>query len=156
MSDSPANVSVPAYGPKGIGGWLILMSIGQVLGPIQLLTGMISEYSGLPDGSFARIPLAFTGEVLLRLGLIGFLIHVAFLFFNKRREFPRMFLISAGLALAQPFVLAAWVTATTGFNTFQNLGSGDFLRPYFFALVVTGAWVAYVLNSVRVKNTFVE
>lgn len=143
-------------GPRGIGGWLILLAIGEVLGPFQILTGMISEYASIPDGTFARMPVAFIGDCLIRLALIGVLVYSAYLFFNKRREFPRFFVISVLCSLATPILLTVWVTATSGVNTMPALGTADFLQPYLLALVVSGIWIAYVVNSVRVKNTFVE
>lgn len=141
---------------KGIGGWLILMSIGQVLGPIQILRGMIEEYSGLPEGTVAAYPLAMLGDVAMRLAFIGFLIYTAFLFFNKRAAFPSRFIQTYIAGLLLPLAIGAWVTITSGINTLANLLTADFFWPYAATVVIGGAWVAYVLNSERVKNTFVE
>ena len=141
---------------QGIGGWLILMGIGQVLGPLQILSGMISEYGSLPDGMFARIPAAFVGDAALRLGFVGFLVYTAFLFFNKRAAFPRMFIISYIVGLVLPFAVAAWVSATSGVSTMGNLATSDFLWTYLPGAAVGAIWVSYVLNSKRVANTFVE
>lgn len=141
---------------KGIGGWLILMSIGQVLGPLQILRGMIEEFSGLPDGTAAAYPAAVLGDGALRLAFIGFLIYTAFLFFNKRAAFPSRFIQTYIAALLLPFVIGAWVTITSGINTLANLATADFFWPYAGTVAIGGAWVAYVLNSERVKNTFVE
>jgi hypothetical protein len=141
---------------KGIGGWLILMSIGQVLGPIQILRGMIEEYSGLPEGTVAAYPAAMLGDVAIRLAFIGFLVYTAFLFFNKRAAFPNRFIQTYIAALLLPFVIGIWVTISSGVNTLANLAFGEFFWTYVPGLVIGGIWVAYVLNSERVKNTFVE
>jgi hypothetical protein len=141
---------------KGIGGWLILMSVGQVLGPFQILRGMIEEYSGLPEGTVAAYPAAMLGDVAIRLAFIGFLVYTAFLFFNKRALFPNRFIQTYVAGLLLPFVIGAWVTITTGVNTLANLATAEFFWPYAATVAVGGIWVAYVLNSERVKNTFVE
>ncbi len=98
---------------KGIGGWLILMSIGQVLGPIQILRGMIEEYSGLPEGTVAIYPAAMLGDVVIRLAFIGFLVYTAFLFFDKRAAFQNRFIQTYVAGLLLPFVIGARVTITT-------------------------------------------
>jgi hypothetical protein len=141
---------------KGIGGWLILMAIGQVLGPIQIISGMVREYGGLPEGTFARFPLAFMGDAAMRLAYVGFLVYVAFLFFNTRAAFPGRFIASYVVGLLLPFAIGIWVTVTSGVNTLGNLASSEFFWSYVPGLVIGALWVAYVLNSERVRNTFVD
>jgi hypothetical protein len=141
---------------KGIGGWLILMAIGQVVGPLQILTGMIEEFGSVPEGTAARYPLAFIGDGGMRLAYVAFLAYVAVQFFKTRATFPSLFIVSYIVGLALPFVVGVWVTATTGINTLANLATPDFLKVYAPGAVVGAIWVAYVVNSVRVRNTFVN
>jgi hypothetical protein len=141
---------------KGIGGWLILMAIGQVVGPIQILTGMIEEFGSVPEGTAARYPLAFIGDGGMRLAYVAFLAYVAVQFFKTRAAFPNLFIVSYIVGLALPFVVGVWVTATTGINTLANLATPDFLKVYAPGAVVGAIWVTYVVNSVRVRNTFVN
>jgi hypothetical protein len=143
-------------GPKGLGGWLILLGIGEVLAPLQIFTSMIMEYTGLPDGTIARLPLAFAGDLLIRLAMIGLCVWSAWLFFNKRAKFPKIFIVSTVAAFVSPLVLGAWVTLTSGVNTLANIPTPRFLGPYLFGIAVAMIWITYVLKSVRVKNTFVE
>jgi hypothetical protein len=141
---------------EGISGWLVLMAIGQVLGPLQVFTGMLNEYTSLPDGTIARYPLAFAGDLILRVTFIGLLIYTAVHFFSKRASFPRLFIISYVASLCIPFLIGLWVTFTSGVNTIGNLFTGSDLGAYSFGAVTGAIWVAYVINSVRVKNTFVR
>jgi hypothetical protein len=141
---------------EGIGGWLILMAIGQAVGPLQVLRGLIDEYSGLPEGAFARLPAALFGDVTMRLAFAGFLVWTAWLFFNRRAEFPKMFIVSYGLALALPFAAGIWVSVAAGVNAMGYMVSGEFLATYALTAAVGALWVAYVLNSERVRNTFVR
>jgi len=153
-STSTETVEAPSL--KGIGGWLALMSIGQVVGPLQILTGMVQEYSSLPEGTIARFPLASVGDAGLRLVYVGFLVYIAVQFFKTRATFPNLYIISYIVGLALPIVIGVWVTATSGINTLVNLASRDFLVTYGFGAVMGAIWVAYVVNSVRVRNTFVN
>lgn len=143
-------------GPKGIGGWLILLAVGEILAPLQAFTGMIMEYSGLPDGAIARLPVAFAGDLLIRIAMLGLFVWSAWLFFTKRAEFPRIFIIATVAAFVSPIVLGIWVTLTSGVNTLANIPTPGFLGPYLFGIAVAMIWITYVLKSVRVKNTFVR
>ncbi|MBN9250790.1 MAG: hypothetical protein J0I86_09440, partial [Mesorhizobium sp.] len=67
-----------------------------------------------------------------------------------------LFIVSYIVGLALPFVVGVWVTATTGINTLANLATPDFLKVYAPGAVVGAIWVAYVVNSVRVRNTFIN
>jgi hypothetical protein len=153
---SQAHDATGAKPLEGIGGWLILMAIGQAVGPLQVLRGMIEEYSGLPEGTFARLPAAMLGDAAIRLAFTGFLVWTAFLFFNRRAEFPKMFIVSYIAALAAPFALSLWVTVASGINVMSNLVTSEFLATYALTAAVGGLWVAYVVNSERVRNTFVR
>lgn len=141
-------------GPRGIGGWLILMAIGQVTGPFYILSGMFKEWSSLPAGIAAQYPTAVLGDYGMRIAYTIFLVYVAYLFFNKRVEFPRMFVWTYAISLAIPFAIGIWVSTTSAINTLPNLATSDFIYPYLGTIVVGGIWTAYVLNSRRVRNTF--
>jgi len=141
---------------EGIGGWLILLAVGQVLGPIQFMTSTIEEYAALPSGTFARFPLAVSGDFLLRAAYVALLCYAAYLFFTKRAEFPRLYIAAIGVGFVFPLVIGTWVSLTTGVNTLANLGSWEFLKFYLLTLVVGVVWISYLLNSVRVRNTFVR
>jgi hypothetical protein len=141
---------------EGIGGWLILLAVAQVLGPVQFIASTVEEYVSLPSGAFSRFPLAVSGDLLLRTAYVGLLVYAAYLFFNKRAEFPGTYIVAVAVGLALPFVIGVWVTLTTGINTLGNLGSWEFLKYYLLGLVVGVLWISYLLNSIRVKNTFVR
>jgi hypothetical protein len=151
-----ASVETKPAEPAGLGGWLILLGIGQVLSPIQFAVRVVGIYGSLPEGLIAQQPVAFAGDVVIRLSVLVLFIVSAWLFFNKRRSFPNFFIVSMTAAFLMPFVLGAWVTAASGVNTLVNLATLDFIGPYLLALVVTALWIAYLRTSVRVRNTFVH
>lgn len=141
---------------EGIGGWLILLAIGQVVGPLQTALAIYREYAGMPAGTFARYPLAVSVQFLLLLAFLGLLVYAAYLFFNKRAAFPNVYIAAVAAGLVLPFVLGVWTTLSTGINTFRALGNWDFMGYYLLTVVVGLLWISYLLNSVRVRNTFVQ
>lgn len=151
-----ASVEIKPAEPSGLGGWLILLGIGQVLSPIQFAVQMVSTYGSLPEGLIAQQPMAFAGDVVIRLSVLVLFIVSAWLFFTKRASFPNFFIVSMVAAFLMPFVLGGWVTLASGVNTLVNLTTLDFIGPYLLAVVVTALWIAYLWTSVRVRNTFVN
>ncbi|QPC88403.1 DUF2569 family protein [Mesorhizobium sp. NBSH29] len=141
---------------EGISGWLGLLAIGQILGPVQILRGMFQEYSSLPEGTASAFPTAVVGDAVLRLGFVALLIYTSILFFKKRIEFPKMFVRTYVAGLVLPFAVGIWVTATSSVNTMANLATSEFLLPFLVLAGIGGAWVGYVMKSERVRNTFVR
>lgn len=140
---------------EGIGGWLILLAVQQVLGPVQFAFGALQEYLSLPAELISRFALAFAGDFALRLAYLALLVYSAVLFFGKREAFPRVYMVTYAAGLAFPFVLATWVLLSTGVSIYANL-SGATLGYYMLGVAIGAIWISYLLNSVRVRNTFVR
>src|SRR5262245_10407124 len=109
----PANIepsSKPA--PSGIGGWLILMAIGQVLGPLRFFASAGQYYSSLSANAFRQFPLTFWGEAAMNVGLAILYVYTATLFFRKSERFLRFFVYEV-VATAMVFVLSEiWVASS--------------------------------------------
>lgn len=140
---------------RGIGGWLVLVAIGQVLGPIQLFIGLVMYQTGTPAGVWSAYPVAMAVELLMTLTLIGIAVWTSILFFGKRKSFPRMFTIEWVAATLYFPLTSFWAAAATGLPVSSFVAGEDWLR--WIALSFVGfLWVLYVQQSVRVRNTFVE
>ena len=140
-----------AVGPQGIAGWLILPAIGLTLVPVAtalLLVMAISNYEFVEAMGWGTI---FNIEVVVNVALIAFTIYVAVLFFNKKRETPRMYitLILAGLG-ANFFFLVLGLA----------MGLEDYAAEVGIQIVRSGVaaaiWIPYFNVSKRVKATFIE
>jgi len=124
--------------PKGLGGWLILVGIGVVLGPIMWFI--------LFAGNGA---LLFMGETnfltffdfLASLGFLAYSGFLAFFFFKKKKQFPDWFMYG----LLANFFYILLISVFT--NDYYGMGS---------TTISTVIWVSYTIKSVRVKNTFIE
>lgn len=140
---------------EGIGGWLILLAISQVAGLILFPLSIISNFSSLPRETASLQPLAWTGSFIIEGSFLLLLIYTAFLFFSKSRQFPATFIVSCVAGLLQPLVLGLWLAVTTGANMFAYV-TGAETGSYLSSLAGCVIWIAYVIRSVRVRNTFVH
>ncbi|MER8374260.1 DUF2569 family protein [Mesorhizobium sp. M1406] len=147
----------PSQNPEtlvGIGGWLMLLAIGQALSPLRTLLVLGSSSEGynqlmlVPNG-----PMVVYGEVALLLAFLVLQLVVLVAMLRRSSWFKQLFLIQ-WLAIPVVFILdAAWVSAALGVAVGQVITGGALAAPI-VSFVLTGLWVAYVYKSVRVRNTF--
>ena len=151
---------------EGLGGWLLLVGLGLIITPLKIIVTLFPIYkemftNGLlqaltTPGTEAYNPILATlviGERTINGGLVLAWIFIAFLFFSKKKLFPKWY-ISILLfnlvfilidALAVKLVLPK--EPVFDFETTQ-----EFVRSLIVALI----WVPYMLMSKRVKATFVK
>lgn len=145
----------------GIGGWLVLPTIGFTLTPIALLVSIFSndyldlETWGLlfnPNSSFyaPSHALFILLEFSFNLLFIIYSSLVAVLLFTKRSSLPRMAII---LYIANfLFLLADYIIALN-----LNLEiTSDVIPQLIKSLIASIIWVPYFLISNRVKQTFTK
>ena len=156
VKDAPA----VANGPRGIGGWLLLVAVGQVVGPLRMLVGLGQTLAD-PDTrqAFDRIPWAAYGEFALNLALTLLAIATAILFFRKSRYFPRFFICELVAAFVVPALALVWVALMLSARLGQPVGEFLALEPQEIAQLVLTVitaliWIPYTLKSKRVRNTF--
>ncbi len=155
-----------AEGPKGLGGWLILVGIGVVITPLRLGAVLFMTYppmfeSGLWDtlttpGSQDYLPyfgafLIFEIGVNLAFMLLG--VYLALLYFTKSYRFPMTYIAFMGANLF--FILAdAWL----GSLVIPELPmfDPDTTRELARTAIAAAIWIPYMRLSARVKATFVE
>jgi Protein of unknown function (DUF2569) len=156
VKDAPA----VANEPRGIGGWLLLVAVGQVVGPLRMLVGLGQMFID-PDTlqAFERVPLATYGEFALNLALTLLAIATAILFFRKSRYFPRFFICELVAAFVIPALAVVWVALILSARFGQPFGEFLALEPQevaqlILAVVTALIWIPYTLKSKRVRNTF--
>jgi Protein of unknown function (DUF2569)/GYF domain 2 len=145
----------------GIAGWLILVAIGQVLGPLRLLVFAGEYFEKMDKRLLENFPLAIWGEAAMYVGLLSFFVFTSVLFFRHSRKFPTFFIWQWMMLIALPFIDAAWAAISIGAYTGRNPGELVSLGPEEIggsvAMTIGGAiWIAYILRSKRVANTFVK
>jgi len=150
---------VPAL--KGIGGWLVLVAIGQVLGPLRTLVSIAAYYANIDARLFEKFPAAAYGEVLLNVAMLVLVLCTSILFFRKSRKFPRFFIIEWIAIGILPLLDAVWAALTISLYAGQSFSSLLSLDPQgsiqiAAAIIVGPIWITYILRSRRVANTFVN
>lgn len=151
---------------KGVGGWLILVTIGLVVTPIRILVLVFSTYAPIftgdawslltTPGTAAYNPLwkpmllfELFGNVVFFLWAIALLV----LLFGHKRIFPKLmiaFYLGNLLFVGLDFLLASNIPAVASNDDASSVG--ELIRSIIVCLV----WVPYFLQSERVKQTFTE
>jgi hypothetical protein len=163
MSDIDAfrKQQVSGNNPKGIGGWLILPMLGLFLSPILGLW----ELRNVPSNLDLARQLGGQGALLLyfemvsnALLLVAAPIALLMAFFAQSRRFPSwyitMLLVGAAFVFLDTFAaynifLPVWQAGTPFWTP-------EVTQPLIRSAIGVAIWVPYMLNSVRVKNTFVN
>jgi Protein of unknown function (DUF2569) len=148
-------------GPVGIGGWLTLIALGQILGPLKLLTSTSTYFSSLPSEMWIKFPLVVYFEAALNISVLAISAATTFLFFSKSRLFPTFFIMEAVAAiLSYPFDV---IISAVGLSAYSGQPASIFVEKMLepkdiaqlLATAVTCAiWILYIKSSKRVANTF--
>jgi len=151
--------------PSGIGGWLILIAIGLCLTPIRIGAEIVQGVRSLQPlawravttpGSPAYHPLfgpLISGEMVANVVLLVWALVLLYLFFTKRRAFPRamiaFLIVRVAIQMADIFVASSIPVAagSIGPRVYGSLAGN---------LLVVLVWVPYFLKSRRVAATFVR
>jgi len=151
--------------PSGIGGWLILIAIGLCLTPIRIGAEIVQGVRSLQPlawravttpGSPAYHPLfgpLIIGEMVANVVLLVWALVLLYLFFTKRRAFPRamiaFLIVRVAIQMADIFVASSIPVAagSIGPRVYGSLAGN---------LLVVLVWVPYFLKSRRVAATFVR
>lgn len=153
-------------GPQGIGGWLILIAIGVVLGPIVLLgttLPIVFDLAAIENWSILTNPNSKSyvpyfvelviGEMTANALLFIASLWMAVLFFTKHRWFPRVYI---SYVLASTLILIADTYAVSVVLPDMPAFDEETVRGFISSAITLFIWVPYLLLSRRVKNTFVR
>lgn len=149
---------------EGIGGWLVLLGFGLLVTPVRVLVFLISTYPQIwstgawevltsPGSQYYNQLLApyLISEIAINCGLLVAYVYLLYLFFARKRLFPKLYI---GLALfSLVFIVADALASKIVFPdmpTFDAETSREVIR----SLLVVLVWVPYMLVSKRVKATF--
>jgi len=142
---------------EGIGGWLVLVAIGQVLGLIRLLVNILT----LDNRLLVQFPAVFFSEALLTASLHGITIYVSLLFFSKSARFPFWFVLQFAAALL--FFPLDLILVSSALSQYTGQSSGESVSDLisvkdiaqWIALALSASiWIPYIQRSKRVANTF--
>ncbi|MDB5488404.1 MAG: hypothetical protein JWQ58_2119 [Reyranella sp.] len=140
---------------KGLGGWLIVVVIGQVTALIQVPL-MIFESVDLYRSEGNEIVRLFLGvDAALKVAVLALVIWTTVAMFRRRRIFPLLWRIEAAALVLFVFVEAAILATLVGLPI-GDLLTENMMRGSLIAAIWAVPWVVYLAFSVRVRNTFVN
>ncbi|WP_274627762.1 DUF2569 domain-containing protein [Arvimicrobium flavum] len=162
MIDARAYDLPAREGPEGIGGWLVLPIIGLILTPIQGVVqigqymGLMQSFEFLTGPQATLLVLEIIANVAIAIVLPAYLLR---LLFSRKREFPRTYVVWAGINLA--FLIADLMAAKILFGQAMAAArmtpiESETTQTFLRAIAMMAIWVPYMLNSRRVRNTFVH
>ena len=152
--------------PEGLGGWLILVGLGIVLSPIRIIAMVFPTYRDIftngswevltTPGSEVYNPLwkpILAGELTINALLVAGWVFIGFLFFTRKRIFPKVYI--GILVFTLVFIIA------DAFSIKSVLPNEPVFDPETIKEILRGAvaiciWVPYMLISKRVRATFVR
>ncbi len=151
---------------EGLGGWLILVGLGIIASPIKISVQVYPVYSKLfTSGSWAALTTPGTeayhplwapiliSEISINVVLALTWLFIAFLFFAKKRLFPKWYIGILVFTLTFMLVDAVAIKAVL---PNEEIFDPDTIKELARTLVTMLIWVPYMLMSKRVKATFVK
>lgn len=169
ITGGPASVRTDV--PRGLGGWLVLLQINMYYSLLLIsdyfFQGLLPIYSPetwlsltSPDGEYynPHAKRLFVLETLSTAVMLGLLVVAIVLFYRKKAAFPWImmcyFVLTVLFDLGTNMVFDRFLTYEDlgGAERDQYTKTGLIIQRFVFCVV----WVAYLLRSKRVKNTFVN
>lgn len=150
---------------EGLRGWLVLVGIAFCLAPLRILKDMLGNAQAFEadtwemlttPGNPAYHPLwapVLIGEMVVNVALLTVSVAAVYLFFKRRRVFPRLAigLLAAGVVvLVLDVMVVRMIPAAAG-----AIGASE-IRGLVQAAIGALIWIPYFLVSARVRATFVR
>jgi len=165
LDNNANNVSVDNPDLKGLGGWLVIVCLGLIYTLFTAVTSVYSDGVMFFNGTVESMSgiqgyaAALGFELLAFVILTILVIYILFLFFKKKKSFPRFFIyyviFLAAYGLIDLFLLNSLNFPDSIKQTMQsviNETSVTVGRSFVFALI----WGFYMKKSERVKLTFTK
>ncbi len=165
MGNPNVNGEIPD-GPKGLGGWLVLIGIGIVFSPIYLLFTAIPMFLPIfTDGTWELITtvgseiynptlaIIIIGEISYNVSILLMSLYLIYLYFTKHYLFPKIYIVCLAIQILFT-VFDSWLVA----SVLENVEAFDFdtLSDLMRMIGAAVIWIPYMLVSKRVKATFVR
>lgn len=173
VSDTVATTPMPTpertiiSGYEGLSGWLAIVGLGLFVRLFYSLKLVYTDASYFTDGTVDSVSSLVQGyrgalgfELLMGVVLSLAVVYLMFLYFKKKKNFPRYFIY---------YLIADVVFGILGYFIMSSLAVysdearkviTDILSEQestiFSAIVFAAIWILYMKKSKRVKNTFVN
>ena len=156
---------IPAK-PEGLGGWLILVGIGILVSPVKMIYDIYNTYSDVfINETWTLLTTAGTElynptrasllifEIVVNISIIILWIYIAYLYFSKKYKFKNRYISAVLITLIVPMI---YNMASVILFSWMPSGGTESIGQTIRQVIISGIWIAYILKSQRVKNTFVK
>jgi hypothetical protein len=146
---------------SGIGGWLGLLALGQVMGILRLIVSIGQYYTTVSDELWKHFPTAIWGEAALNAIMVGLCVYTVVLLLRHSRQFPRFFIWQMIFVVCMPLLDLVWVGSMIALAMDRPISEYLKIEPKEGGQMIVGAigaaiWIPYILRSRRVANTFIN
>lgn len=164
----PAAPVIPPFagGPQGLGGWLLLVGLGLVVSPFRKLADLITQIKVFREdglwnalttpGGESYHPLWAPYIIVENAGnmiLLGVWIFMAFLFFGKKRAFPRWYVWAQFGSLIFVIAIIAFMRVM---RPDLPILTPETIKQFSQGALGVCIWIPYMLKSRRVAATFIH
>lgn len=163
LANDPAKSTI---GVIGFDGWLIFPTIIMLISPFKITYDFYQSFLPIlkPDLWLAltnsqsttynpSLALLLSWEIVFNVIWLALTIWLAFLFFTKRRELPRMYISWLGLSCVLQMTDIFLGSFVPSVAEQQDGGAYTELAK---SAISAAIWIPYFLKSKRVKNTFIN
>lgn len=143
------------YQPSGFRGWLILLALTQLLILIGSLLAIRWEIARIAAGAFDENAVITVVRIVV--GGAGLCLALAgcYLMASRQRAYVAVLIVTLVFRVVAGLVLDILAVATHEIEPWE-IGSVAAGHGIFGGIIGGSLWIAYVLRSRRVKNTFVR
>jgi hypothetical protein len=144
-----------SIGPKGLGGWLILMILNQVRAFYdagQTIFVDVRLLNRLPHGKAMNVAYA---ELLLVSAVLVLIVWATIALFRTKRNFPNLWKAMAVASILFAIVDTAMISLVLDVPI-ERVMDAEGTVQFVGLLIATCIWWLYLDKSVRVKNTFIN
>ncbi len=154
----------------GISGWLVLVALGLLISiavsaySVVLLLDMSADATAFTDPAYPAyyvpsLATYFNVSLLVEVVLLGVMVHLCVLMYQRKRVFPRRYFIVVWALVIVALLDALYVTSIDAQSHTAEILVGldpqDSYTALVQALISAFVWGTYIRLSKRVKNTFV-
>lgn len=150
---------------KGIGGWLIFVAIGIVVSPLVKITSLYKVYATFFNykkwvmitnfDAIHHLHLSYViaGEFIVNCIMLLLLLYLAYLFFTTKKSFPKYYV---GVVITSLLVIVGDTFVVHLYTQQNEIFDRATIENIMRILIPGMIWIPYVLNSERVRATFVN
>lgn len=151
---------------EGLGGWLTFVGLGIILAPLRMIDQAFLAYSNVfsngawtsltTHGSGTHDPnlvLILFGGLLVSVGLGLAWVFIAFLFFAKKKLFPKCYISILIFSLG---IMLSFILAINFVSPDESMFNAKTVKTICLDFGVTLLLCWYILVSKRVKATFIK